>query len=104
MTLSSTLSSPPRTIDTRPYPVEPRQQNGARPIFRSFPPSASQNRLFPRYLDIVTGQETIAPTPTPTPTAEPSATPITSPTAGPSPTPTIGPITSQRVYLPLVRR
>ncbi|NCC33502.1 MAG: hypothetical protein EOM24_16020, partial [Chloroflexia bacterium] len=40
----------------------PLSDDGARPIFRSFPPSANPNRLFPRYLDIVTGQETIGET------------------------------------------
>ncbi|PDV99183.1 reprolysin-like metallopeptidase [Candidatus Chloroploca asiatica] len=40
----------------------PLSDDGARPIFRSFPPSANPNRLFPRYLDIVTGQESIGET------------------------------------------
>ncbi|WP_165360743.1 reprolysin-like metallopeptidase [Candidatus Chloroploca sp. Khr17] len=43
-------------------PSPPLTDDGARPIFRSFPPSASPSRLFPRYLDIVTGQETIGET------------------------------------------
>ncbi|MBP1469019.1 hypothetical protein EYB53_025140, partial [Candidatus Chloroploca sp. M-50] len=43
-------------------PSPPLTDDGARPIFRSFPPSANPSRLFPRYLDIVTGQETIGET------------------------------------------
>ncbi|NCC35114.1 MAG: hypothetical protein EOM24_24345, partial [Chloroflexia bacterium] len=40
----------------------PMSDDGARPLFRSFPPSASPNRLFPRYLDIVTREETLGET------------------------------------------
>ncbi|MFV9507518.1 MAG: reprolysin-like metallopeptidase [Oscillochloridaceae bacterium umkhey_bin13] len=40
----------------------PLSDDGARPLFRSFSPSASPNRVFPQYLDITTRQASVGET------------------------------------------
>jgi hypothetical protein len=40
----------------------PLRDDGSRPLFRSFPPSSSPSRIFPRYLDITTRQASIGET------------------------------------------